>query len=159
MCLWGLHLIFKAKLKLRSGNWKIQYGCQVANLEVTSLKIYRHLPIATNNMYMKFDIAIAKQTWVTLWKPCHQWMDGWMDGQTDKVNPVYPPPHTTTTTNNNNFVGGGDTYGCHSKNIVSLLTVWWNIQIKHTELFNSIVGPNWNNCMCASRAKCLILKD
>ena len=30
MCYWSLDLIFKAKLKLESGNWKIQYGHQAA---------------------------------------------------------------------------------------------------------------------------------
>ena len=54
MCMWSLDLLFKAKLKLESGNWKIQYDCQAAILEVTSLKINRLLPIATYNMHMKF---------------------------------------------------------------------------------------------------------
>ena len=30
ICYWGLDLIFNAKLKLESGNWKIQHGCQAA---------------------------------------------------------------------------------------------------------------------------------
>ena len=69
MCSWSLDLMFKAKLKLESGNWKIQYGHQAAILKVTSLKINRLWPMATNNMHMKFEIEIPKQTWVTLRKP------------------------------------------------------------------------------------------
>ena len=66
MCQWGINSVFKAKLKLESGNWKIQFVCQ-AVLKVTSLKINRLPPIATNNMLMKlFVIDIAMQTWVTL---------------------------------------------------------------------------------------------
>ena len=45
-------------------------------------------------MYTKFEIEIPKQTWLMLRKPCRLQTDG----QTDKVNPVYPP---------SNFVGGG----------------------------------------------------
>ena len=67
----SLELIFKAKLKLESGNQKIQYGNQAAILKVTSLKIYRLLPMATINMHMKFEIEIPKQTWLMLQKPCH----------------------------------------------------------------------------------------
>ena len=51
MCHWSLNLIFKAKLKLESGNLRIQDGRQAAILRVTSLKINRLLPIATNNMH------------------------------------------------------------------------------------------------------------
>ena len=43
-------------------------------------------------MHMKFEIEIPKQTWVMLRKPCRLQTDGRTDGQTDKVNPVYPPP-------------------------------------------------------------------
>ena len=98
LCHLSLELIFKAKLKLESGNQKIQYGClaailklallkinrllhiyisivlllcQAAILKVTSLKINRLLPMATINMHMKFEIEIPKQTWLTLRKPCH----------------------------------------------------------------------------------------
>ena len=55
-----------------------------------SLKIDRLLPTATNNMHMKFEIEIAKQTWITLRKPCHLKIDRQTDAQTDKVNPVSP---------------------------------------------------------------------
>ena len=34
------------------------------------LKINRLLSIATNNMYMEFEIEIIKQSWVTPWEPC-----------------------------------------------------------------------------------------
>ena len=71
LCHLSLELIFKAKLKLESGNQKIQYGHQAAILEVTSLKINRLLPMTTINMHMKFEIEIPKQTWLTLWKACH----------------------------------------------------------------------------------------
>ena len=47
MCYWSLDLIFKAKLKLESVNWKIQHGFQTAILKVTSLKIKRLWPMAT----------------------------------------------------------------------------------------------------------------
>ena len=63
--------MFKAKLKLESGNQKIQYGHQAAILKVTSLKINRLLPMTTINMHMKFEIEILKQTWLTSRKPCH----------------------------------------------------------------------------------------
>ena len=62
--------MFKAKLKLESGNQEIQYGCQAAILKVTLLKINRLLPMTTINMHMKFEIEILKQTWFTLRKPC-----------------------------------------------------------------------------------------
>ena len=84
MCQWSLDLIFKAKLKLESGNRKIQYGHQAAILKVTSLKINRLLPIAINKMHMKFEIEVPKQTWVTLRKPCRLQMDGQTDKQTDR---------------------------------------------------------------------------
>ena len=70
MCYWSLESILIAKLKLKSGNWKIQYGWQAAILKVTSLKINQLWPMATNTMHMKFEIEILKQTWFTLQKPC-----------------------------------------------------------------------------------------
>ena len=98
LCRWSLKLIFKAKVKLESGNQKIQYGRQAAILKVTSLKINRLLPMATINRHMKFEIEIPKQTWLMLRKPCRLQTDGQTDRRTDKVNPVYPP---------SNFVGRG----------------------------------------------------
>ena len=71
LCHLSSELIFKAKLKLESGNQKIQYGHQAAILKVTSLKINRLLPVTTINMHMKFEIEIPKQTWLTSRKPCH----------------------------------------------------------------------------------------
>ena len=53
--------------------------------------------MTTINMHMKFEIEIPKQTWLMLRKPCRLQTDG----QTDKVNPVYPP---------SNFVGRGYKY-------------------------------------------------
>ena len=63
--------VFKAKLKLESGNQKIQYSHQAAILKVKSLKIIRLLLMTTINTHMKFEIESPKQTWLTLWKPCH----------------------------------------------------------------------------------------
>ena len=54
--------IHLAKLKLESGNQKIQYGHQGAILKVMSLKIDRLLPMNTINMHMKFEIEMPKQT-------------------------------------------------------------------------------------------------
>ena len=105
LCRQSLKYIFKAKVKLESGNQKIQYGHQAAILKVTLLKINRLLPMATINMHMKFEIEIPKQTWLMLRKPCRLQTDGQTDGQTDrrtdKVNPVYP---------SSNFVGQGYNY-------------------------------------------------
>ena len=80
-------LIFEGKVKLESGNQKIQ----VAILKVTLLKINRLLPMTTIKMHMKFQNEIPKQTWLMLWKPCRLQTDGWTDERTDKVSPVYPP--------------------------------------------------------------------
>ena len=82
-------MIFKVKVKLESGNQKIQYGCQAAILKVTLLKINRLLPMTTINMHMKFEIEIPKQTWLMLRKPCHLQTDGrtrWIQ---------YTPPPTS----------------------------------------------------------------
>ena len=59
---WSLNLIFKAKLILESGHQKIQYGCKAVMLKLVALKINRLLTIAINNMYMKFETEITKQT-------------------------------------------------------------------------------------------------
>ena len=91
-------LIFKAKLKLESGNQKIQYGRQAAILKVTTLKINRLLPMATINMHMKFEIEIPKQTWLMLRKPCRLQTDGRTDRRTRWIQ--YTPPPS-------NFVGRG----------------------------------------------------
>ena len=103
LCRWSLKLIFKAKVKLESGNQKIQYGCQATILKVTSLKINRLLPMATINMHMKFEIEIPKQTWLMLRKPCRLQTDRRTDGQTDRRTRwiQYTPPPTS--------LGGGIT--------------------------------------------------
>ena len=49
--------------------------------------------MATINMHMKFEIEIPKQTWLML---RNHVVYRQTDGETDKVNPVYPP---------SNFVG------------------------------------------------------
>ena len=89
VCQWSLDLIFEAKLKLESGNWKIQYGCQAAILKVTSLKINRLLAIATNNMHTKFEIEIPRQTRVTLRKPCRLHMDRQTDRRTRWIQYIF----------------------------------------------------------------------
>ena len=103
LCPWSLKLIFKAKVKLESGNQKIQYGRQAAILKLTSLKINRLLPMATINMHMKFEIEIPKQTRVMLRKPCRLQTDGLTDrltdGRTDGQGESSIPP--------SNFVGRG----------------------------------------------------
>ena len=65
----SLHLIFKANLKLESGNRQIQYGHQAAILKVTLLKINRLLPIYTSIVPQKFGVDIQSQTNVRVWKP------------------------------------------------------------------------------------------
>ena len=62
LCHWSLELIFKAKLKLESGNQKLQYGHQAAILKVTSLKIIRLLPIYISIVPLKFVVDIQSQT-------------------------------------------------------------------------------------------------
>ena len=76
-------MILKAKVKLESGNQKIQYGRQGAILKGTSLKINGLLLMATINMHMKLEIEIPKQTWLMLRKPCRLQTDRRMDGRTD----------------------------------------------------------------------------
>ena len=66
---WSLELIFKAKLKLESGNQNIQYACQAAILKLTSLKINRFLPIYISIVPLKFGVDIHSQTEVRVWKP------------------------------------------------------------------------------------------
>ena len=92
LCRWRLKLIFKAKVKLESGNQKIQYGRQAAILKVTSLKINKLLPMATINRHMKFEIEIPKQTWLMLRKPCRLQTDGQTDRRTDGQGESSIPP-------------------------------------------------------------------
>ena len=53
--------MFKAKLKLQSGNLKIQYDCQAAILKVSLLKINRFLSIYASNLLLKFGPDIQSQ--------------------------------------------------------------------------------------------------
>ena len=69
LCHLSLELIFKAKLKLQSGNQKIQYGCLVAILKLTLLKIDRLLHIYISIALLKFGVDIQSQTKVRVWKP------------------------------------------------------------------------------------------
>ena len=87
--------------------------------------------MATINMHMKFEIEIPKQTWLMLWKPCRLQTDGRTDGQTDKVNPVYPP---------SNFIGRGYNNVIKSNKVkrttnikLMWLSEWW-----------SYVEPSWS---------------
>ena len=73
---WSFDFIFIAKLMLESGNQKIQYGCQVAILKLTPLKINRLLPIYISTLSLKFRVDIQSQTKVRVWKP---------------KNPICPP--------------------------------------------------------------------
>ena len=76
LCHWSLELIFKAKLKLESGNQKIQYGCQAAILKLTLLKINKLLHIYISIVLLKFGVDIQSQSKVRVWKP---------------KNPIWPP--------------------------------------------------------------------
>ena len=68
LCSWSLKVIFKVKVKLKSGNQKTQYGRQAAILKVTLMKINGLLPMATINMHMKLEIEIPEQTLLMLRK-------------------------------------------------------------------------------------------
>ena len=57
----SLELIFKAKLKLESGNQKIQYGCLAAILKLILLKINRLLHIHISIVPLKFGVDIQSQ--------------------------------------------------------------------------------------------------
>ena len=87
LCHRSLELIFKANLKLESGNQELQYGCQAAILKVTSLKIKRLLPMTTINMHIKFETEIPKQTWLMLRIPCRL-----PSLETEKSNMAARPP-------------------------------------------------------------------
>ena len=69
LCHLSLEWIFKAKLKLESGKQKIQYGCLVAILKLTLLKINRILHIYISIVLLKFGVDIQSQTKVRVWKP------------------------------------------------------------------------------------------
>ena len=69
LCHLSLELIFKAKLKLESGNQKIQYGCLATILKLTLLKINRLLHIYISIVLLKFGVDIQSQTKVRVWKP------------------------------------------------------------------------------------------
>ena len=66
---WSFEFIFKAKLKLESGNRKIHYGRQTAILKLTSLKINRLLPIHISIVPLKFGVDIQSLTKVRVRKP------------------------------------------------------------------------------------------
>ena len=76
LCSWSFKLILKAKLKLESGNQKIQYGRQAAIFKLTSLKINRLLPIYISIVPLKSGVDIQSQTKDIVWKP---------------KNPIWPP--------------------------------------------------------------------
>ena len=78
MCQRCLYWIFKTKLKLESGNRKIQYACQVAILKVTSLKINRLLSIATCNIW---NLKLKFQNKLEL-RPCRPQTDRQTDRRT-----------------------------------------------------------------------------
>ena len=65
LCHLSLELIFKAKLKLESGNQKIQYGCLAAILKLTLLKINKLLHIYISIVLLKFGVDIQSQSKVS----------------------------------------------------------------------------------------------
>ena len=69
LCHLSLALIFKAKLKLESGNKKIQYGCLAAILQLILLNINRLLHIYLSIVLLNFGVDIQSQTKVRVWKP------------------------------------------------------------------------------------------
>ena len=92
MCYWSLDLIFKAKHKLESGNQKIQDGHQAAILKVTSLKINRLLPMATNNMHVKFQIKFQSKLELSSGNHVvYRRTDGRTDGRTRWIQYTPPP--------------------------------------------------------------------
>ena len=72
MCQWGLNLIFKAKLKLESENYKNPLWQPCGHFE-------SHIV-----------------TWVTLWKPCHLQTNGQTDRQTGGQGESSIPPSLST---------------------------------------------------------------
>ena len=56
----------QSKLKLRG--WKIQYGHQAAILTLTSLKLYRLLPIDMDNVLVELWVEMKGQIIVKVWK-------------------------------------------------------------------------------------------
>ena len=76
LCHLSLELIFKAKLKLESGNQKIQHDCLAAILKLTLLKINRLLHKYIGIVLLKFGVDIQSPTKVRVWKP---------------INPIWPP--------------------------------------------------------------------
>ena len=74
---WSFEFLFKTKLKLESRNQTIQYGCQVAILELTALNINRLLPIYISTLPLKFGVDIQSQTKVRVWEPRNpMWLPG-----------------------------------------------------------------------------------
>ena len=73
LCHLSMELIFKATLKLESGNKKIQYGWLAAILKLTLLKINRLLHIYISIVLLMFGVDIQSQTKVRVWKPKNQY--------------------------------------------------------------------------------------
>ena len=59
----------QSQTKVRAGNQKFQYGCLVAILKLTLLKINRLLHIYISIVPFKFRVDIQSQTKVRVWKP------------------------------------------------------------------------------------------
>ena len=101
-CLMGsLHVKFhddrcKGKAVMRRKPFSVIYALWPWPLD---LKIYRAHPCLMGSLHVKFYDDRCKGKTVMRRKPkCGRQTDGWTDGQTDMVIPVYPPP---------NFVAGG----------------------------------------------------
>ena len=91
LCHLGLQLIFKAKLKLESGNQKFQYGCLAAILKLTLLKINRLLHIYISIVPLKFLVDIQSKIKVRVWKPKNPL---WPPGGHFQVKVVFIASHT-----------------------------------------------------------------
>ena len=124
-CIWNVKFEFQSQLELHSGNhatYRVQilknpclpgghfesniaenpmhtsdvpvkFGLDIQSQ--TKVKTNRLLSIATNNMHVKFEIEIPKQTWVMLQKPCCLQTDEWTRC-IQYAPPPPPPPYTHT---------------------------------------------------------------
>ena len=94
LCHLSLQLIFKAKLKLESGNQKFQYGCLAAILILTLLKINRLLHMYISIVPLKFGVDIQSQTKVGVWKPKNPFWPFWKWPRWQSIDFCLWPPST-----------------------------------------------------------------
>ena len=118
ICNWSLDLVFKAKLKLQSRNWKIQYGCQAAILKVTHLKINKLLSKHTIHVLLKFGLDI--QSTFKMWKP---------------KNPIWPPSgHFESDIIENQWAAAHATNNIHIKFAIEIPKQTWVMLQKPSHL-------------------------